>query len=159
MSSDKASDLICVRRRNGKAWGHITSIILDREIGLPIAAMVLVARTQLIERVPWTYLTQTTHEYRLKVGVGELALITVDKMGGAAPKASSASASHPNDKYASIMIWHDRMDWLIKKTPDGYHTGPLDSDTWISGPPPGMTEEDLDLLFPSSRTSDGSNLQ
>jgi hypothetical protein len=149
MSSDKASDVTCVRRRNGKIWGHITSILLDGETRIPIAAMVLVARTQLTEWVPWVYLGETTAGYRLKVGVGELALITANKMSGASLKASSGSPSNPNDKYASIIIRHDGMDWLIRKDSDGYKMAAIDSDTWILGPPPGMTEEDLTLLFTS----------
>jgi hypothetical protein len=48
----------------------------------------------------------------------------------------------------SVLIWHDGMDWLIRKDCDGYRTAALDGETWTSGPPPGMTEEDLVLLFP-----------
>jgi hypothetical protein len=129
-----ASPVTCVRRRSGKVWGHIASIIIDRETRLPAAAIVLVTRTQVTQRVPWSLLIETDNGegYRLKVGVGELALIVAEK--------------RDTD---SILFWHDRVDWLIQKTLDGYHARPIDSDTWISGPPPGMTEEDLDLLFPS----------
>jgi hypothetical protein len=132
-----ALPVTCVRRRSGKVYGHITSIIIDRETRLPAAAMVLVARTQMTQRVPWSLLIETDNGegYRLKIGVGELALMVAEK--------------RDTD---FILVWHDGMDWLIRKDCEGYRTAALDSDTWISGPPLGMTEEDLDLLFPSSRT-------
>jgi hypothetical protein len=128
------SPLTCVRRRSGKVWGHITSIIIDPETRRPAAAMVLVARTQVTQRVPWSLLIETDNGegYRLKVGLGELALM--------------AAEQRDTD---SILVWHDGMDWLIRKDCDGYRTADLDSDTWTWGPPPGMTEEDLNLLFPS----------
>lgn len=129
-----ASPLTCVRRRSGKVWGHIRSIIIDSETRFPVAAMVLVSRIQVTQRVPWSLLIETDNGegYRLKVGVGELALIVAEK--------------RDTD---SVLIWHDGMDWLIRKDCDGYWTARLDGETWTSGPPPGMTEEDLNLLFPS----------
>ena len=128
-----ASPVTYVRRRSGKVWAQITSIIIDRETRLPIAAMVRVMRTQTIQRVPWTMLTEGPNGdgYRLKIGLGELALM--------APETPRSD---------SVLIWHDGMDWLIQKDGDGYKTTPLDRDAWVSGPPPGMTEEDLGLLFP-----------
>src|SRR5437763_1128820 len=114
-----ASSVMCVRRRSGKVWGHITSIILDRETRLPVTAMVLAARTQVTHRVPWSFLTDHGDGYRLKVGLGELALIVAEK--------------RDTD---SILIWHDGMDWLIRKDCEGYRFAAVDSDTWTSGPPP-----------------------
>lgn len=129
-----ASPLTCVRRRSGKVWGHIRSIIIDSETRFPVAAMVLVSRPQVIQRVPWRFLVEADNGqgYRLNTGVGQLALM-----------AQESCNTH------SILIWHDGMDWLIRKECDGYRTAGLDSDTWTSGPPPGMTEEDLNLWFPS----------
>ena len=79
-----------------------------------MAAMVRVRRTGMTERVPWTMLTETENGegYRLKVGLGELALM-VSK-----PAQSDA-----------VLIWHDGMDWLIGKDRDGYKTAAVDSDT------------------------------
>jgi hypothetical protein len=70
--------------------------------------MVLVARTQVTQPVPWSLLIETDNGegYRLKVGVGELALIVAEK--------------RDTD---SILIWHDGMDWLIRKDCDGYSIG------------------------------------
>ena len=133
-SSSTASPLTYVRRRSGKVWGHIRSVIIDPKTRFPVAAMVLVSRIQVTQRVPWSLLIETDNGegYRLKVGVGELALIVAEK--------------RDTD---SVLIWHDGMDWLIRKDCDGYRTARLDGETWTSDPPPGMTEEDLNLLFPS----------
>ena len=49
----------------------------------------------------------------------------------------------------SVLIWHDRMDWIVRKRRDGCATAPVQSDTWTVGVPPGMTEKDVDLLFTS----------
>jgi hypothetical protein len=82
LSARTISDITCVRRRSGKVWGHIIAIIIDCETRLPVTANVLVAGTQRIQRVPWTYLARTDHGYRLKVGTGELTLLPADNMHG-----------------------------------------------------------------------------
>lgn len=127
-----ASPVTCVRRRNGKLWGHITSIIIDPETHLPVSAMVLITATQIVQRVPWTVLIDSGDGYRLKVGLGELALMAAEK-----------------SNTECVLIWHDGMDWLIQKDQDEYRTAALDDDTWVLGPPPGMTEADLDWFFTS----------
>src|SRR6478672_5003884 len=77
-------DATCVRRRNGKIWGCITSVIIDGKTCLPAAAIVLVERTQHTQRVPWSYLQDTGNGYRLTVGIGELALLP-DQLKGNHP--------------------------------------------------------------------------
>ena len=99
LSSRTVSDVTCVRRRSGKVWGHIIAVIVDRETQLPIAANVLVAKTQSTQRVPWAYLAYTDHGYRLKVGTGELTLLTTDNMHGTPQHLSDEPESQPDDKH------------------------------------------------------------
>jgi len=44
-------------------------------------------------------------------------------------------------------VYHDGRDWAIEKHEGGYWCLPLDTDEWQEGLPPGMTVDDLNLLF------------
>ena len=99
LSPRTISDITCVRRRSGKVWGHIIAVIVDRETRLPIAANVLVAGTQKMQRVPWTYLARTNHGYRLKVGTGELTLLTAENMHGTSQFLSDELESQPDNNH------------------------------------------------------------
>lgn len=45
------------------------------------------------------------------------------------------------------MVYHDGRDWAIEKYDGDYWCLPLDTDEWQKGLPPGMTVDDLNMLF------------
>jgi hypothetical protein len=51
--------------------------------------------------------------------------------------------------YTSCMertVWHDGMDWSVRKDGVLYWYRPIDADEWTPGVPPGMDELDIELL-------------
>jgi len=46
-----------------------------------------------------------------------------------------------------MIIYHDGRDWAIEKREDRYWFLPLDANEWRVGLPPGITVDDLDMLF------------
>ncbi len=48
----------------------------------------------------------------------------------------------------SKTIYHDGRDWIIEKWGERYWSFPLDGQEWIQGLPPGLTVEDVSLMFP-----------
>lgn len=45
------------------------------------------------------------------------------------------------------IVYHDGRDWTIAKDEGDYWCLPLDTDEWQKGLPPGMTVDDLNMLF------------
>jgi len=48
------------------------------------------------------------------------------------------------------MIYHEGCDWIIEKWGEGYWSFRLDGETWMQGTPPGVSREDLALIFPQT---------
>lgn len=67
----------CVRPRHGRVWGHVTAVIREQETGAPVAACVRMIQTGVEQHVPWRYVVEVGDGYRLTIGTGELALMTV----------------------------------------------------------------------------------
>jgi hypothetical protein len=47
----------------------------------------------------------------------------------------------------SVHVYHDSMDWMIRKNMGRYWHHRVDREVWKPGVPPGMEEKDLELLF------------
>ncbi len=55
--------------------------------------------------------------------------------------------------WTEIVIWENAMDWSIKTDGDNYWHRAVDDEEWHQGPPPGMTEGDVECLFLTTETA------
>jgi hypothetical protein len=54
------------------------------------------------------------------------------------------------------MIWHDGRDWGIKRHGVAYWHRSVENGEWTAGLPPGLSEDDMALLFRSLHSQHSS---